>query len=497
MLKRVMTAVLQRPGAKARLSQVLPILRQMTAPQRLALASLVMAQVMADPNDPTPMIPKSMDNATTQLMLPISMDIANMFKGLAREQATGRSSAYVSEIYHQGRLRPASVPSFRRPPQSMSGINRRNANVHIDKLGSRPRPGRPLRKPLGSKLQTCTKVTNNLCLETNDYPEELILSSIKSDGHPGRFGIFMSEPRQELESELQRRKSDQTSDSATKGLMCQTRIELARPKKARATSGQWKFIVNTDEYTQTLRLEICSKPQGSCHYLRDEIESQCVQVYNYHRLLTWDEKNGLTVDVFKVPTCCSCRVLGYKSGNHYSHMIPEKTSPAPPSEHIDSNLVSNDESLTAVRIPIIPPQPPGNRGYTPPKRDSGRRPIVQHRGPPLPLEGEVPHEEIRYPPLENTLRRTTRNNTVDRIRFKPTLNSRHPALPIDSLNADTMGVPTVSTASRPTLPPPKRINYSYHPIIDYFRPQEQEARAESRIGFDWTPITGGDSPRRY
>lgn len=271
-----------------------------------------------------------------------------------------------------------------------------------------------------------------------------------------------------------------------KGHMCASRIELARPKKARATSGQWKFIVNTKDYTQTLRLEICSRPQGRCNYLPEGVNSQCIQVYNYHRLLTWDEVAGLTMDVFKVPTCCSCRVIGY-NGTPFPAL--EKTSPPPPQD-LDSNLVSSDDT-PAIRVPQAPSNKP-MRGYNPPKRESGRRPIVQHRGPPLPLEGEGPPEEARYPPLENTLRRTTRNNTTDRIRFKPTLNSRHPALPIDSMTVDTMNIPSIPPAPRPASPPPRRINYNYHPIIDYFRPQQEEVRAESRIGHDWTPITGGE-----
>lgn len=35
-------------------------------------------------------------------------------------------------------------------------------------------------------------------------------------------------------------------------------------------------------------------------------------MYNYHRLLSWDKTRGLHVDIFKVPTCCSCRIDGYK-----------------------------------------------------------------------------------------------------------------------------------------------------------------------------------------
>lgn len=67
----------------------------------------------------------------------------------------------------------------------------------------------------------------------------------------------------------------------------------------------------------------CSKPQESCTYLTDNFRSRCIQVYNYHRLLSWDKTRGLHVDIFKVPTCCSCRVDGYKDAfppltNHYS-----------------------------------------------------------------------------------------------------------------------------------------------------------------------------------
>ena len=94
--------------------------------------------------------------------------------------------------------------------------------------------------------------------------------------------------------------------------MCTSIIRYARPQKARSATGEWKFIVNTGEHTQTLRLEKCSQPLEPCSYLTENFESQCTQVYNYHRLLSWDNSRGLHVDIFKVPTCCSCHLVGYK-----------------------------------------------------------------------------------------------------------------------------------------------------------------------------------------
>lgn len=39
--------------------------------------------------------------------------------------------------------------------------------------------------------------------------------------------------------------------------MCQSVVRYARPQKAKSASGEWKYIVNTGQHTQTLRLEKC------------------------------------------------------------------------------------------------------------------------------------------------------------------------------------------------------------------------------------------------
>ena len=61
-----------------------------------------------------------------------------------------------------------------------------------------------------------------------------------------------------------------------------------------------------------IRFLFCLRnPQSSCSFISENYRSSCVQVYNYHRLLTWDIKLGLHMDIFKVPTCCSCHIHGY------------------------------------------------------------------------------------------------------------------------------------------------------------------------------------------
>jgi len=42
------------------------------------------------------------------------------------------------------------------------------------------------------------------------------------------------------------------------------------------------------------------KANDACSYVSDKLLSRCTQVFNYHRLLTWDVEKGLHIDIFKV-----------------------------------------------------------------------------------------------------------------------------------------------------------------------------------------------------
>jgi hypothetical protein len=94
---RAMLEALKRPEMSQQLGQVLPILRSMSPPQRLTLAALLTAQVMSSPTSEAPTLdqvvamfsagPKDDEeqrrNMTSALLLPLSLDIANMFRGVA------------------------------------------------------------------------------------------------------------------------------------------------------------------------------------------------------------------------------------------------------------------------------------------------------------------------------------------------------------------------------------------------------------------------------
>ncbi|XP_039294454.1 uncharacterized protein LOC111047194 [Nilaparvata lugens] len=369
--------------------------------------------------------------------------------------------------------------------------------------------------------------------------------------------------------------------------MCASRVEMAKPKRARTTMGNWKYIVNTGDYSQSLRLEMCLRPQASCSYIAPGVRSECMQVYNYHRLLTWDQSTGLAMDMFKVPTCCSCHIQnGFMAGQSPRPPMPSGLPTMFPDSGPESNFITSELMSQAMqRLPPGMLQGMRMRGdmlghHNIPKRESNsggagtpRRPpqgTVIHREPPLPLQDEAPPEAPpRYPPYHNNVRRTSlRNHSSDQDRQKIrgsiplTPNQRHPDLPADNMISSvtsqqhlspvtshqlaavtsqqqhpsqmTSHLSSVTSQQHPlhfssvtsqhhpsqmtsrlpvtsprspvtsltpvtspvttlvTVAPSRRINYSYHPIIDFFKTatsavSNEEERSMDRA--DWRPVT--------
>jgi hypothetical protein len=92
---RAMLEALKRPEMSEQLGQVLPIIRSMSLPQRLTLAALLTAQVTSSPTSASPTLDQVVamfgvgpqdgeeerKNMTSALLLPLSLDIANIFRG--------------------------------------------------------------------------------------------------------------------------------------------------------------------------------------------------------------------------------------------------------------------------------------------------------------------------------------------------------------------------------------------------------------------------------
>nr|CAD7394729.1 unnamed protein product [Timema cristinae] len=542
---RAMLTAMKRPEMSHLIGQVLPIIRSMSPPQRLTLATLLTAQVMSSPNGVPPSLQQVVSmfgersgqgnekrNILSELLLPISIDIANMFRGASsmrsnsdppealkfrRHHLTPGPSLKKLILAHPGftiNMLGTSPTPFLHHGFATSGHNRRNVQVETELL---PPPSAPHSRPITTiqkskwapnfattlipegpnrvqqlpgvlsqparkqnpaevlehikspVLKDCEYLTNTICLEVTDYPNDgsdnsvwprgslvvsgrpriesradswlkaplSLLCQLEGRGqssgfdvgvcvvadHKSRNAILSSihhnqraveallkeleqhstdrlvgngtsthEEQSILEDSIHKRRQDdgnnlQNIDQAGSRL-CLSSVQYARPKRARATSGLWKYIVNIGDHTQTLRLEMCLRPQEPCSYILDNIRSNCYQVYNYHRLLTWDEEIGLHMDIFKVPTCCSCHVHGYSFD-------------FPP---LDVNEMKNQpEQFFGVEIA-------GDDHSRPFNIEQNKNPIpddlVPPKGPPLPLAHEEEYQQF----AGNQIRRS-RNQT--------------------------------------------------------------------------------------
>lgn len=221
-----------------------------------------------------------------------------------------------------------------------------------------------------------------------------------------------------------------------------------------------------------------STPDHTCTYLTDNFASHCAQVYNYHRLLSWDAIRGLHIDIFKVPTCCSCQIDGYRE-KFPPILESQSQSLYTVSSDSSSDYSDNDEAISYA--PVL--STAKKHRYV--KRKKLKRTNPANVGAYL----SPPSLQSEYNGAETFKRKhisvSLANRAVDRK------NNKADAVLVDSDDQtaveEFVASPTVHhTIDRPihVLPKPpnahlprlvspqkvliKRVNYNYHPIIDFF-----------------------------
>ncbi|RXG61523.1 hypothetical protein Avbf_12879 [Armadillidium vulgare] len=190
--------------------------------------------------------------------------------------------------------------------------------------------------------ETCQRYTEDICLDTDNYPHQEILKSLSLD--PTRSRILMAEVKEQSADDLvdgitssqeaqydyshyygNRRidslKSMHRDFAEDGGYLCPSEVKYARPKRARNSKGEWKFIVNMEKYSQTIRMEKCMKPGGTCSYVSHHYRATCNQIYNYQRLLSWKKERGLHMDIFKKVSPSVRIAINYFNENHRDEHI--------------------------------------------------------------------------------------------------------------------------------------------------------------------------------
>jgi len=245
-------------------------------------------------------------------------------------------------------------------------------------LGVKQYPMKEISRLLGANR----RLSNDMIADVTEQSADDLIDGVSSNQElTYDYSHYYGTRRQEDETHKHRDFAEEG------GFLCPSEIKYAKPKRGKTAQGVWKDIVNVDDYTQTLRMEKCLKPGGSCSYVSHHYKSQCSQVYNYHRLLSWDKERGLHMDIYKVPTCCSCHIMGYS----YVYPPLKKPSKTPAIDHpphppnnlhpsvkpgsfIDFGSGSVTTSNSQFNAPPRNPSPPLSRPPPPPPSESFSRP---------------------------------------------------------------------------------------------------------------------------
>ncbi|KAK0089126.1 hypothetical protein PV325_008983 [Microctonus aethiopoides] len=427
------------------------------------------------------------------------------------------------ELRHLRPINRGRRPYYRPRPRPPSA-NRRN--VYPNEAPLRP-VTRPNRKQIDGKREPtekdCNFFSKTVCLKTLNYPQEAIIRSIRNNKNMASALLkdynFQSDDRNDdnsandilienrFENNEIKKRSDYPSpyDNVEEGFTCPSQVMYARPQLARAASGIWKYIINTGEHTQTLRLEKCSKPKASCSFISENYRSSCVQVYNYHRLLTWDNNLGLHMDIFKIPSCCSCHIHGYTElyppnqknpkqvedenypgaeyttdqGGDQSFERPSSylTKQRPSAANLDSNnhvgsgskqiVDASSSNRPSFVLPVRPSRPKKPAGSTSIPRPFDKLPQQHAPNTRAPGYKGLIIKSASRPSRPN---RPYRRESTSDFEDSSSSNLNWFSQPFDE-ESDAATRLHSADFSDDYQEPNRRINYNYHPIIDFFKPE--------------------------
>lgn len=246
------------------------------------------------------------------------------------------------------RKKPSHHASLISKPKGTINIGEKPHSEHLyeeDELNENEPPEQPNMSNHGhgssqpSQFDTsprCDKFTTDICVDDFEYPEQAIVDEIYKrkelfelmysevrdnvplvDGIPRdveeayNYDHYYSPNGEEIQDEFASSGTDYaTGDKALPGgFICPSEVLYGKPKLARNRKGAWKVIVNAGEFTQTVRMEKCIKPNGKCNYISyPEYNSRCAQVHSFHRLMVFEKGKGFYIDTFRIPTACTCHV---------------------------------------------------------------------------------------------------------------------------------------------------------------------------------------------
>uniref|UniRef100_T1D488 Putative spatzle n=1 Tax=Psorophora albipes TaxID=869069 RepID=T1D488_9DIPT len=151
-------------------------------------------------------------------------------------------------------------------------------------------------------MSTECSPTYPICTNVNNYPDQMINNIVSR--HKERFSeVFGNDVVVEDGDKLVQR-----FDGTDLDALCESVERLIHPKEGFTKDDQKIMIVNTQDYTQGVRIETCRSGGNPCDSLSKVFaKTECRQLYHYRTLLAIDPKSNQPYkEKFRLPSCCKC-----------------------------------------------------------------------------------------------------------------------------------------------------------------------------------------------
>merc|ERR1711874_267242 len=237
------------------------------------------------------------------------------------ELAINRETSDSSTSKQKSRVKPQ-----RKNPDKIQFGNRNKREVQFRDSAESERP------KFAPTANECNLEGKNYCANNDSltYPAQAVLEALATN----------NEINPELVSQLF---DSNCKDLSTRFFdideeqLCSGIPKIIFPRQAKNLKDEWRYIVNIDNYTQSVEIEECFNPDfsidetessnttnssvlfdneeiieefGSCQYSgspgNDPELTVCRQLFTSHKLLALSTEGQLVVDSFQLPSACAC-----------------------------------------------------------------------------------------------------------------------------------------------------------------------------------------------
>lgn len=157
-----------------------------------------------------------------------------------------------------------------------------------------------LQRSFVANLTQCAEDNQTFCTKNDNYPTEHVRRLLQQHSH--RYADhFVNDA---VAGDVSIRVDDFDIEH-----LCDSYEKVIYPTSGKAQDGSERYIVNTDEFKQGVRVSICRTGGQACK-MTDSFPSgyktECRQQMVYRQLLSLAPNGDSVKNLFEFPACCSC-----------------------------------------------------------------------------------------------------------------------------------------------------------------------------------------------